>query len=64
MAFSEKLQRKIANLEKAFSKLEKSTTLTYKHEDKVELTIKRFEYTFEALWKSIKFRRSSIVYRL
>ncbi len=54
MAYSEKLQRKIANLEKAFSNLEESQFFEYEFQINVEVTTKRFEYTFETLWKTIK----------
>ena len=54
MAYSPKLKRKIANLNKAFSKLEESRSFEYDFQINVEVSSKRFEYTFESLWKTIK----------
>lgn len=54
MAYSPKLQRKIANLEKAFLKLEESRSFNYEFQINVEVACKRFEYTFEALWKALR----------
>jgi len=42
------------SLERAFSKLDKSRFFTYEFEINVELSAKRFEYTFEVLWKTIR----------
>ncbi len=54
MAYSKKLQRKIENLEKAFSNLHESQFFDYEFQIKAEVVTKRFEYTFEALWKTLK----------
>ncbi len=54
MAYSRKLERKIANLEKAFSNLHQSQFFDYEFQVKAEVVTKRFEYTFEALWKTLK----------
>ena len=54
MAYSRKLERKIANLEKAFSNLHQSQSFDYEFQVKVEVVTKRFEYTFEALWKTLR----------
>jgi len=45
---------KIANLEKAFSNLQQSQFFDYEFQVKVEVVTKRFEYSFEALWKTLK----------
>jgi len=44
---------KIANLEKAFSNLQQSQFFDYEFQVKVEVVTKRFEYSFEALWKTL-----------
>jgi len=54
MAYSEKLRKKITNVEKAFANLEESQFFEYEFQINVEVVTKRFEYTFEALWKTIK----------
>ena len=54
MAYSPKLERKIANLNRAFSNLEASRSFEYEFQINVEVVSKRFEYTFESLWKTIK----------
>ena len=41
-------------MEKAFSKLNESQFFNYDFQINVEVTAKRFEYTFEALWKTLK----------
>lgn len=54
MAYSEKLKQKLANLERAFSKLHESQFFTYDFQINAEVAAKRFEYTFETLWKTLK----------
>ncbi len=54
MAFSEKYVKRLASLEKAYGKLENCQTLKLNNDVLVEVVTKRFEYTFESLWKTIK----------
>jgi len=54
MAYSEKLKQKLANLDRAFSKLHESQFFTYDFQINVEVVTQRFEYTFETLWKTLK----------
>jgi len=56
MACGERVLRKIAQSEKAFSKLKEINKLENQLEKEIlyEVAAKRFEYTFESLWKTVK----------
>ena len=54
MAYSEKLKKKVKDLQKAFNKLKECKEFKFEHVINVELSAKRFEYTYEILWRTIK----------
>ena len=58
MARREKLSRTIENFEAAAEKLKESLTPAFQSEYKkdilIEIVTKRFEYTFESMWKCLK----------
>lgn len=59
MAESEKLKRTFEKFEKAFEKFKEITRAEHlfgslDHDLKVEVGTKRFEYTFESMWKTLK----------
>lgn len=54
MEISQKLILKIGNLKKAYNNLKKVPEMTYEMQIQVEVASKRFEYTYESLWKVIK----------
>lgn len=58
MAYRKKLPRAFEKFEASLSKLNEAISpdfeKQYKHEVLVEIVIKRFEYTFESLWKTLK----------
>lgn len=54
MELSEKLILKIKNLNKAYSNLTEIPNMNYDFQVMVEVAAKRFEYTYESLWKVIK----------
>lgn len=58
MAYRKKLSRAYEKLEASLDKLKESTTpefeKVYRNDVLVEIVVKRFEYTFEGLWKSLK----------
>ncbi|WP_297456534.1 nucleotidyltransferase substrate binding protein [Persephonella sp.] len=56
MACGERVLRKLTQSEKAFEKLKEIESLADELEKEIlyEVSAKRFEYTFESLWKTIK----------
>ena len=56
MACGERVSKKLTQSEKAFQKLKGIRDLADELEDEIlyEVSAKRFEYTFESLWKTIK----------
>jgi nucleotidyltransferase substrate binding protein (TIGR01987 family) len=56
MACGERVLKKLDQSKKAFGKLKEIDKLKEKLEDEIlyEVSAKRFEYTFESLWKTIK----------
>ncbi|GAB6077181.1 HI0074 family nucleotidyltransferase substrate-binding subunit [Desulfurobacterium crinifex] len=54
----EKFKRALSKFEKAFGKFEEAVrfpdSFNLSHELLVEITTKRFEYTFESMWKAVK----------
>ena len=54
MAYSEKLKKKVKYLQKTFNKLKECKEFKFEHVINVELSAKRFEYTYEILWRTIK----------
>ncbi len=56
MACGERVSKKLTQSEKAFQKLKEIRDLADELEDEIlyEVSAKRFEYTFESLWKTIK----------
>ncbi len=54
MAYSEKLKKKVKYLQKTFNKLKECKEFKFEHVINVELSDKRFEYTYEILWRTIK----------
>ena len=54
MACEEKLKKKIFDLRKAYTKLKNIKNLSLGKEILFEVAAKRFEYTYEILWRSLK----------
>jgi len=54
MAYSEILKKKVSDLLKAYSRLKECKEFHFDHIINVELSAKRFEYTYEVMWKTIK----------
>ncbi len=56
MACGERLLKKLAQAERALSKLEQVKELEKRLEEEIlyEVCVKRFEYTFESLWKTVR----------
>ena len=54
MAYSEKLKKKVKYLQKTFNKLKECKEFKFEHVINVELSAKRFEYTYEILWRTIR----------
>ena len=51
-----KIKTYIKDLTSALKRLESALNSNYKLEDKIDLTVKRFEFTFETFWKFLKVR--------
>ena len=54
MAFSEKYLKRFASFEKALGKFQDFTALNLDLDILIEVASKRFEYTFETMWKVLK----------
>ncbi len=54
MAFSEKYLKRFASFEKALKKFQDFLSLNLELEILIEVASKRFEYTFETMWKVLK----------
>ena len=56
MACGERILKKLTQTEKTFRKLKEIESLTDELKDEIlyEVSAKRFEYTFESLWKTVK----------
>ncbi|MBI5325173.1 MAG: nucleotidyltransferase substrate binding protein [Ignavibacteriae bacterium] len=54
MAFSEKYLKRLGSFEKALKKFQSFMTLNLDLEVLIEVASKRFEYTFETMWKVLK----------
>ena len=54
MASDEKIKNIFGQFEKAFSRLKEAVAIKEESEIKRDVVIKRFEFTYELLWKMIK----------
>lgn len=54
MAFSEKYLKRLASFEKALKKFQNFLSLNLELDIQIEVASKRFEYTFETMWKVLK----------
>ena len=60
MAFSEKYLKRLTSFEKALMKFQNFLSLNLDLDVLIEVASKRFEYTFEAMWKVLKLYISEV----